>query len=122
MGRGSLRSWCALIRGRTYYVACDQPHGHDGPCTGRQSYNNSTNSNGADEDIEAGIVGNANVVGYVSPRAEAWITGTGNTVNPTGNGTADLYHNGSNLKHLSDAGNLYYGRKLAQALATLIPA
>ncbi len=29
------RAFPILIRGRTYYVECDQPHGHDGPCTGR---------------------------------------------------------------------------------------
>ena len=29
------RAFPVTIRGRTYYVACDQPHGHDAPCTGR---------------------------------------------------------------------------------------
>jgi hypothetical protein len=29
------RAFPILIRGRTYYVTCDQPHGHDAPCTGR---------------------------------------------------------------------------------------
>ena len=29
------RSFPVLIRGRTYYVQCDQPHGHNPPCTGR---------------------------------------------------------------------------------------
>ena len=29
------RAFPILIRGRTYYVTCDLPHGHDGPCSGR---------------------------------------------------------------------------------------
>jgi len=29
------RSFPILIHGRTYYVTCDLPHGHDAPCTGR---------------------------------------------------------------------------------------
>ena len=32
------RAFPVLINGRTYYVACDQPHGHDRtvqPCSGR---------------------------------------------------------------------------------------
>ena len=29
------RAFPILIRGRTYYVTCDLPHGHDPPCTGR---------------------------------------------------------------------------------------
>ena len=89
---------------------------------GRQSYNDGTNTNGVDEDIQDAVMGKTNAVGYVSPRSEAWVTGSGNTVNPAGNGTADQYHNGSNLQHLSDAGNLYYGQKIAQALVTLIPS
>ena len=86
---------------------------------GRQSFNNSSNANGVDEDIQAGITGHPNVIGYVSPRAEAWITGTGHTL--SGTGDAAIYHNGNNQQHLSDAGNLYYGRKLAQVLADLLP-
>ena len=29
------RSFPVLIHGRTYYVTCDRPHGHDAPCSGR---------------------------------------------------------------------------------------
>jgi len=29
------RAFPILIRGRTYYVTCDQPNGHDAPCSGR---------------------------------------------------------------------------------------
>ena len=29
------RAFPILIHGRTYYVTCDLPRGHDGPCTGR---------------------------------------------------------------------------------------
>ena len=28
------RAFPILIRGRTYYVTCDQPHGHEQPCEG----------------------------------------------------------------------------------------
>ena len=29
------RAFPILIRGRTYYVTCDLPRGHDAPCSGR---------------------------------------------------------------------------------------
>ena len=29
------RAFPVLIHGRTYYVSCDLPRGHDAPCTGR---------------------------------------------------------------------------------------
>lgn len=87
---------------------------------GRQSYGDGTNSGGVDVDIKAAADAAPNVIGYVSPRAEKWITGTGNSV--SGTGQAALYHNGENVNHLTDAGNLYYAERQAQAVARLLPA
>lgn len=93
---------------------------------GPQSYNNSTNTaiGGAttDAQMQTACVGQPNVLAYISPRQEQWITGTGNTVTPAGNGNADIYHNGENVNHLSKAGNRYYAEKLATAVAGLVPA
>lgn len=87
---------------------------------GRQSYGDGTNSGGVDADIKAAADAAPNVLGYVSPRAEKWITGTGDTL--SGTGQAALYHNGENRNHLSDAGNLYYAEMTAKAVARLLPA
>lgn len=89
---------------------------------GRQSYGpNSHNSTTTDSSPHLRTAADAapNVSGYVDPVAEDWITGTGNTVSPTGDGTADLYHNGHHLNHLSLAGNRFYAEKLAQIVETL---
>lgn len=87
---------------------------------GRQSYGDGTNSGGVDADIKAAADAAPNVLGYVSPRAEKWITGIGDTL--SGTGQAALYHNGENRNHLSDAGNLYYAEMTAKAVARLLPA
>lgn len=93
---------------------------------GPESYNNSTNAGiggtSVDAQMQTACAGQPNVLAYISPRQEQWITGTGNTVTPAGDGTADLYHNGENLNHLSRAGNRYYAEKLAAKVAALVPA
>lgn len=93
---------------------------------GPESYNNASNTGAANlanrDAVKAAALAAPNVVGFIDPMAEAWVTGTGTTTSPAGNGTADLYHNGANLNHLSKAGNRYYAEKLATAIAALVPA
>ena len=85
---------------------------------GRQSYGDSTNTPGADTDFQTAIAEYPAVKGYVSPRVEKWITGTGNSLN--GTGLAALYHNGENVNHLTDEGNDFYAQKSAQSLIRMV--
>lgn len=90
---------------------------------GQESYSNGTNAGKTgDNFLRAAIATAPNVKAFISPRDEAWITGTGNTVTPTGDGNADQYHNGNNVSHLSLAGNAYYADRLKAALAPIIAA
>lgn len=93
---------------------------------GPESYNDASNTstiNLANRNaVKAAALDAPNVVGFVDPMAEQWITGTGNSTSPTGDGNADIYHNGGNLNHLTKAGNRYYAEKVASAIASLIPA
>lgn len=47
----------------------------------------------------------------------AWITGTGNTAAPAGNGTADLLFGGGDATHWIGAGHSIIGRRAAYAIA-----
>lgn len=85
---------------------------------GRQSYGDSLNASGADSDLQEAMQGFPAVKGYVSPRAEKWITGTGDS--KSGTGLAAIYHNGENINHLTDKGNDFYAQKSAKSLINMM--
>lgn len=59
-----------------------------------------------------------NVVGFIDPYTNPWLTGTGSTAKPTGDGNRDQYV-GTDGIHLSAAGTRYYQQRVADALRTL---
>jgi hypothetical protein len=63
-----------------------------------------------------------NVAGFIDPYTSSWLTGTGNTADPHGDGNQDTYM-GSDQAHLNGAGLRYYEGRMAEALADLpLPA
>ena len=60
----------------------------------------------------------ANVVGFIDPFDERWLTGSGSTAAPQGNGNQDLYIAEDHI-HLSPAGQAYYQDLIADQLARL---
>lgn len=89
---------------------------------GPQSFNTESNTPDANHGTLLAAAADApNVVGIIDPLTEAWITGTGNSASPTGDGNADVFHNGYNLRHLTLAGNRYYAERLAARIAAIIP-
>lgn len=60
----------------------------------------------------------ANVVGFINPYDEDWLTGTGSTASPQGDGNQDLYVGPDHI-HLSPAGQAYYQDLIADRLAPL---
>jgi lysophospholipase L1-like esterase len=62
----------------------------------------------------------SNVVGVIDPYAADWLTGTGNTANPAGDGNQDQYIGADGI-HLNAAGQAYYQGRIAQELR-LLPA
>ncbi len=71
------------------------------------------------------MVGHRNVVGFIDPYSEQWLTGTGSTKSVTGTGNQDVYI-GVDQTHLTSAGVEYYQRlirdRLADLPATLAPS
>jgi hypothetical protein len=59
-----------------------------------------------------------NVVGFIDPYSDPWITGTGSTANPNGSGNSDQYV-GSDGVHLSVAGTRYYQKRVVDELRQL---
>lgn len=59
-----------------------------------------------------------NVVGFIDPYTDRWLTGTGSMVAPTGDGNQDVYV-GADGVHLSVAGVGYYVGRIVEELATL---
>ena len=72
--------------------------------------------------LKAAALAAPNVAAYADPQADDWVTGTGHSVTPAGDGTADLYHNGYNTSHLTVAGNRFYAETLAALVAATVPA
>lgn len=87
---------------------------------GPQSYGNVATSDSSPY-LKTAALAAPNVASYSDPRAEQWVTGTGNSTAPTGNGTADVYHNGYNTSHLTAAGNAYYAARLADVVRDAAP-
>lgn len=90
---------------------------------GKQSYNTASNTGTAGianrDAVKTAALAAPNVLGFIDPMAETWVTGTGTTTAPTGDGAADRFHNGATPNHLSKAGNRYYAERLAAKVATL---
>jgi hypothetical protein len=67
----------------------------------------------------AGMVGrHENVVGFIDPYTDPWITGTGSTANPKGDGNQDIYV-GKDGVHLNSAGQAYYQGRIVDELKDL---
>lgn len=60
----------------------------------------------------------ANVVGVIDPYTTDWLTGTGNSARPAGNGNQDQYISGDGV-HLNAAGQAYYQARIADELRAL---
>lgn len=60
----------------------------------------------------------ANVVGFIDPYAENWLTGYGSTAHPTGDGNQDLYV-GQDGAHLNGAGQAFYQARVADRLTAM---
>jgi hypothetical protein len=60
-----------------------------------------------------------NVVGVIDPYTADWITGTGSTAQPAGDGNADQYV-GSDGIHLNGAGQAYYQGRIAEELRPML--
>lgn len=69
--------------------------------------------------VKAAALAAPNVVKYVDPIAEAWITGTGKTTAPAGDGNADLFI-GPDGVHPSQAGHDYLARQYAAVLQDVL--
>ena len=59
-----------------------------------------------------------NVVGFINPFDEHWLTGTGSTTAPKGDGNQDQYVADDHI-HLSPAGQTYYQDLIADRLASM---
>lgn len=67
----------------------------------------------------AGMVGrHRNVVGFIDPYTDPWLTGTGSTADPHGDGNQDIYV-GRDGAHLSGDGQAYYQGRIVEALTKL---
>jgi hypothetical protein len=67
----------------------------------------------------AGMVGrHRNVVGFIDPYTDPWLTGTGSTADPHGDGNQDIYV-GRDGAHLSGDGQEYYQGRIVEALKKL---
>jgi acyl-CoA thioesterase-1 len=61
-----------------------------------------------------------NVVKFIDPITDAWITGTGNTSAPGNDGNASVFVGGTagtDNAHLNDNGYAYYARRILQGIA-----
>lgn len=59
-----------------------------------------------------------NVVGFIDPYTDPWLTGTGSSSKPAGDGNADKYI-GTDGIHLNAAGQKYYQQRVVDALRSL---
>lgn len=59
-----------------------------------------------------------NVVGFIDPYTEGWLTGSGTVSSPKGDGNQDLYI-GSDGVHPTGAGQLYYEGRIVEQLKNL---
>ena len=50
----------------------------------------------------------------------SWFTGTGDTTAPNGTGNSDVYVNGANLPHPSEAGHYFYAVNVADAIDSIL--
>lgn len=87
---------------------------------GPQSYGSKSTSDSSPY-LKAAALAASNVITYADPQADDWVTGTGNSLTPVGDGTADIYNNGYNSGHLTVAGNRYYAERLAALVAATLP-
>ncbi|GAA3516732.1 hypothetical protein GCM10022234_09970 [Aeromicrobium panaciterrae] len=60
-----------------------------------------------------------NVVGVIDPYAADWLTGTGSTAHPAGDGNQDQYV-GADGVHLNAAGHTYYQGRIAAELRAMV--
>lgn len=60
-----------------------------------------------------------NVVGVIDAYAGDWITGTGSTVSPKGDGNQDIYTESDGV-HLNAAGQAYYQSKVVAELRSIL--
>ncbi len=67
----------------------------------------------------AAAAAHSNVVGVIDPYTADWLTGTGNTVNPAGDGNQDQYI-GSDGIHFNAAGQAYYQGRIADELRPML--
>ena len=61
----------------------------------------------------------SNVVGMIDPYTADWLTGTGNTANPQGDGNQDQYI-GADQAHLTSAGQAYYQSRIVSELSPML--
>jgi hypothetical protein len=67
----------------------------------------------------AGMIGrHANLVGVIDSYNQGWLTGTGSSADPKGDGNQDQYI-GPDGAHLNGDGQMYYQGKIATALRSL---
>ena len=64
------------------------------------------------------MVGRNNVVGFIDPYTEHWLTGTGSVTSPKGDGNQDQYI-GPDGVHLTATGQNYYQDLIKERLADL---
>lgn len=81
----------------------------------------------AENQIAAGVAAVGDTATFFIPVCTdvngSWVTGTGRTDAPTGTGNADLYQGrAGDVTHPSDAGYVYYGERLADAIMRVADA
>jgi lysophospholipase L1-like esterase len=62
-----------------------------------------------------------NVIAFVDPLNEGWLTGTGRSGAATNDGNRDVY-TGTDSTHLTTAGHQYFADRLARTLSAVLPA
>jgi hypothetical protein len=87
----------------------------------------STNRAANRDAVKAAALAAPNVIGFVDPNNDAqgltWISGTGNTGAPAGNGNADVFtSSGATAGHPTQAGHDYYARRIVEAVAGILAA
>ena len=81
-----------------------------------------TRANALTDTLKSMVGRHQNVVGFIDPFTNPWLTGTGSIAKPTGDGNGDKYI-GSDGVHLSAAGTRYYQQRVTDELAKLpLPA
>ena len=61
----------------------------------------------------------SNVVGMIDPYTADWLTGSGNTASPAGDGNQDLYIDDDTV-HPNSAGQIYYQGRIADELKAML--